>query len=264
LVGVGWNGGYCALFCDECREGRYEWCSTEKITGATHDGGHAEYIFAPFSSVLSIAEEALETHTYAELAPIMCAGATMYETLRTTKWSPGDVLVIQGLGGLGHLGVQYGRKLGLKVVAVSSGSAKAHFAKQLGADLYIDASSTDAVQTIRSLGGAKLIIATAPSAPAMISLLPALSKEGIMAQVGADFSPAGHKMEVSNPLLVNNRATVMGWTCGASKATENCVRFSVMAGIKPIVETFPLASFPEAYDKLLYGSPNLRCVITFD
>ncbi|KZV99849.1 GroES-like protein [Exidia glandulosa HHB12029] len=264
LVGVGFIGGYCGFYCDSCREGVLAGCASAGITGGTYDGGHAEYMIAPFSAVLSIPEDALKTHTYAELAPLMCAGATMYEALRATRWDPGEILVIQGIGGLGHLGIQYGNKLGLKVVAVSSGASKEQFAKDLGAHIYIDASATDAVDAIRELGGARLIITTAPKAQAMVSLIPALKKAGTLVQVGADFSPEGNEMRVPNVYIVTNRLSLIGWTCGSSKDTENCMRFSAMTGIKPIVETFSLDQFCEAYDKVMHGNPRLRCVVTFD
>jgi len=226
LVGVGWNGGYCNK-CDYCRQGEFWACVNGGVSGFTFDGGHAEYMYAPETAVVSLLEEALQKASYAELAPLFCAGTTVYDAIRTTTWKPGDICIVQGIGGLGHLAVQYACKLGLKVYAVSSGSAKRDLALSLGAHEYIDSSTTDVVQYMQSLGGARVIVCTAPYAEQISAILPAIGKNGTITLVSA---ATDGLIKVNNLLLNMNRASLRGWSCGCASDTESCVKFSTLQG----------------------------------
>ncbi|KAJ8516159.1 hypothetical protein ONZ45_g6503 [Pleurotus djamor] len=259
LSGVGWNGGYCN-HCEMCRNGDFWICSNGNFTGFTIDGGHAEYMYAPETSVVTLDEDALKTATYAELAPLLCAGATVYDAIRASTWSPGDLCVVQGIGGLGHLAVQFAAKMGLKVYAVSSGSRKKDLSLSLGAVEYIDASTTDVVKYIQSLGGAKLVLTTAPYAKHVSDIIPAVGKNGtVMICSAATDKP----LEVWNLTLNLNRATVKGWCCGCAQDMEKCVRFAQQTGVKTIVQEFPFDSFLEAYQGVVDNKSNFRNVIVF-
>ncbi|KLO17370.1 GroES-like protein [Schizopora paradoxa] len=233
LVGVGWNGGYCGT-CATCREGDFS-------------GWHGEYMYAPETAVITIPEEALTKASYAELAPLFCAGATAL------------------IGGLGHLAIQYASKLGLRVYTLSSSSSKAGLAKSLGATGHIDASATpDVVEHIRSLSaagdGAKLILCTAPYAKEISSILPAVGRNGTVTLVSA---ATDGNIEVSNLLLNMKRATLRGWSCGGGYETDECIRFSTLTGVKSMVKEFSLEQFTEAYQDLTNGRPQFRNVIVF-
>ncbi|KAF8645724.1 hypothetical protein AX16_007592 [Volvariella volvacea WC 439] len=260
LVGVGWNGGYCKL-CKYCREGEYWTCEKAGYTGYTFDGGHAEFCYAPESSVLTLPEDILQRSSYAELAPLFCAGTTVYDAIRTTKWQQGDTCLIQGIGGLGHLAIQYASKMGLKVYAVSSGSSKRDLALSLGASEYIDSSSTNVVEYFQKLGGAKVILCTAPYAKHISSILPALGKNGTITLVSA---ATDAPIQVENLLLNLNRGTLRGWCCGDALDMEKCVRFSDLANIKTMVQTYTLEEFANAYDGVMQNKAKFRNVIVFD
>ncbi|THH21403.1 hypothetical protein EW146_g160 [Bondarzewia mesenterica] len=259
LAGVGWNGGYCGA-CDPCRVGDFSVCVLGPTTGFTHDGGHGEYIYAPERSVVSLPEEALEHASYAELAPLLCAGVTVFDAIRTTPFIPGDICLVQGIGGLGHLAVQYAAKMGLKVYAVSSGPSKAALAKSLGAYEYIDSKTIEVVPYILSLGGAKVIICTAPSSDRISALIPAVARNGVVTLVSA---AVDGDVRVSNLLMNMKRVTLRGWSCGVGRDAENCVKFSILANIKPMVREYKLEEFIDAYEDMIQGGPKFRNVIVF-
>ncbi|RFU33157.1 hypothetical protein B7463_g3178, partial [Scytalidium lignicola] len=259
LVGVGWNGGYCTQ-CDYCRKGEFWTCRNANVTGFTHDGGHAEYMFTPHTAVISLPEEVLQNSSYAELAPLCCAGVTVFHAILTSKWSPGDICLVQGLGGLGHLAVQYAAKLGLRVYAVSSGSSKRDLAMTLGAVGYVDSSKEDVVEVMQSLGGAKLIVCTAPYSKSISAILPAVAKNGMITLVSA---AADGPIEVSNLLLNMSRVTLRGYACGCAPESEQCIEYSARSSVKAMVKEFSLDQFTEAYDGVMDNSARFRNVIVF-
>lgn len=222
-------------------------------------------MYAPETAVITFPEESLTKASYAELAPLLCAGATVYGAIRTSNWKPGDLCIVQGIGGLGHLAIQYASKLGLRVYTVSSSSSKAELAKSLGATGHIDASATpDLVEHIRSLSptgdGAKLILCTAPYAKQISAILPAVGRNGTITLVSA---ATDGNIEVSNLLLNMKRATLRGWSCGGGYEMDECIRFSALAGVKAMVKTFSFEQFQEAYHDLIHGQPKFRNVIVF-
>ncbi|KAI0060475.1 GroES-like protein [Artomyces pyxidatus] len=259
LVGVGWNGGYCGA-CVSCREGEFWDCEMHAVTGFTHDGGHGEYMYAPVTSVVRLPEAALENSTYAELAPLLCAGITVYGALASTPHKPGDICLVQGIGGLGHLAIQYAARMGLKVYATSSGPSKAELARSLGAHEHIDSSAVDVAEYMSKLGGAKVMLCTAPSSGAISKVLPAVARGGVITVVSA---ATDGEVKVSTLLLNLKRATVRGWACGASSDTEQCVRFSHLADVKAMVKEYKLDEFAEAYENMITGGPKFRNVIVF-
>ncbi|KAF9062148.1 hypothetical protein BDP27DRAFT_1451905 [Rhodocollybia butyracea] len=209
-------------------------------TGFTIDGGYAEYMYAPETAVVHLDEDMLQRNSYAELAPLFCAGATVFDAIRTSKWNVGDRCLVQGIGGLGHLAVQYAAKMGLVVYAASSGSSKRDLALKLGATEYIDSSTTNVVEYMQSLGGAKLIICTAPKAELISAILPAVAINGTITLVSA---ATDGQIQVSNLLLNMNRATLRGFCCGCSPDMEKCVKFSTQSNVKAMVQEFPIEQF---------------------
>ncbi|EED85179.1 predicted protein [Postia placenta Mad-698-R] len=259
LAGAGWNGGYCGC-CEYCRQGEYWTCATAAVTGFTFDGGHAEYMYVPEMAVVSLPEEALQDASYAELAPLLCAGCTAFGAITTTKWKPGDLCLVQGIGGLGHLAVQFAARCGLKVYAVSSGSSKRDLALSLGAHEYIDSSTTDVVSAIQALGGAQVIICTAPYAKHISAILPAVAKNGTITLISA---ATDGPVEVSNVLMNMNRATLRGFACGCAPDTEQCIRFSTLQGVKPMVQEFSVEQFTDAYTAVMANKARFRNVVVF-
>ncbi|TFY79134.1 hypothetical protein EWM64_g4875 [Hericium alpestre] len=259
VVGVGWSGGYCSI-CRFCRKGDFAACVEQPVTGFSHDGGHGEFMYAPQNAIVTLPEDSFKNSSYAELAPLLCAGVTVYDAVRTSPHKPGDICVVQGIGGLGHLAIQYAVKIGLKVFAVSSGSAKKALAKSLGAYEYVDANQTDVVQHIQSHGGAKVIICTAPSSKQISSIIPAASRYGVITLVSA---AADGNVEVFNPFMNMRRVTLRGWACGAAHDAEDCVRFSTMANIKAMVREFKLEEFNDAFEDMVAGKPQFRNVLVF-
>ncbi|KAA1472244.1 GroES-like protein [Dentipellis sp. KUC8613] len=259
VVGVGWSGGYCGV-CVRCREGDFAACVKQPVTGFTQDGGHAEFMYAPQEAVVSLPEDATKNASYAELAPLLCAGVTVFDALRTSPHKPGDICLVQGIGGLGHLAVQYASKMGFKVYAASGGSDKEVLAKSLGATEYIDYRTTNIAEYMQALGGAKAIICTAPSVKQISAVIPAASRYGVVTLVSA---ATDGNVEVFNPFLNMNRVTLRGWACGAAVDAEACVRFSTLANVKAMVKEYKLEDFIEAYEDMAAGKPKFRNVITF-
>jgi D-arabinose 1-dehydrogenase-like Zn-dependent alcohol dehydrogenase len=251
-VGVGWHGGYCG-HCDHCRRGDFFACQTGQVTGLTFDGGYAEYMIAPTSAVARLPEELPPV----EAAPLMCAGITTFNALRNSGARPGDVVAVLGLGGLGHLAVQYAAKMGFDVVAVARGKDKEPFAKQLGASNYIDSQAQDPADELLKLGGAKVILATVTSGQAMSAVQGGLGINGRLMIVGA-----AQSMEVSPLLLIMGCRSVQGWYSGTSIDSQDTVAFSARTGVRSMNETFPLERVTDAYDRMMSGKARFRVVLT--
>jgi D-arabinose 1-dehydrogenase-like Zn-dependent alcohol dehydrogenase len=252
-VGVGWHGGHDGT-CLQCRRGDFINCTNEKITGFSFDGGYAEYMVAPVEAVAAM-PDALDP---AEAAPLLCAGITTFNALRHSGAGPGDLVAIQGIGGLGHLGVQFANKFGYRVVAISRGKDSEPLAKKLGAHIYIDSSATDAVAQLQRLGGANVILATAPSGKAMSELVPGLAPRGKLLVIGA----GGDPLQVQTGLMIGGSKTIQGWASGVATDSEDTLRFAELTGVRPMIETYPLEKAPEAYARMMSGKAQFRVVLT--
>jgi D-arabinose 1-dehydrogenase-like Zn-dependent alcohol dehydrogenase len=251
-VGVGWHGGHC-FECDPCRKGDFINCVKLHITGLSGDGGYAEYMVACQEAVARF-PDALDA---IEAAPLLCAGITTFNALRNSGARPGDRVAIQGIGGLGHLAVQYAARMGFTTIAISNGKDKEELARKLGASIHIDASSSDAAEELQKLGGAHLILATAPSAKAMTSVINGLMPRGKLLIVGAAMEP----MQVIPAVLLSGKS-IAGWPSGTARDSEDALNFSLLSGVRPMVEKFPLAKAAEAYEHMLKGNPRFRVVLT--
>lgn len=251
-VGVGWNGGYCG-YCDHCRRGEFFACIRGQVTGISFDGGYGEYMIAPASAVALMPDDLPPV----EAAPLMCAGLTTFNALRNSGARAGEVVAILGLGGLGHLGVQYAAKMGFRTVGIARGKDKEPLARQLGASIYIDSQSQNPAEELNKLGGARVILATVTNGEAMSAVQGGLAVNGTMLLLGAVDS-----MEVSpNWLLMGNRS-VKGWASGTSIDSQDTLAFSVQAGVRPMNETYPLDRVAEAYDRMMSGKARFRVVLT--
>ncbi|KDQ28634.1 hypothetical protein PLEOSDRAFT_1075627 [Pleurotus ostreatus PC15] len=232
--------------------GDYWICPNGDFTGFTVDGGHAEYMYTPETMVIGIEEEALQKASYAELAPLFCAGAMVFDAIRTTKWSPGDICVVQGIGGLGHLAVQ--------VRSISLGPSKKDLAMSLGAHEHVDSSNIDVAKYIQSLSGAQIIICTPPYAKLISDIIPAVAKNGTVTLVSAAINKP---IEVWNLTLNMNRATICGWCCGCVQDMEKCVKFATQTDVKTLVQEYTLDQFADAYDAAMANKAHFRNVIVF-
>jgi D-arabinose 1-dehydrogenase-like Zn-dependent alcohol dehydrogenase len=252
-VGVGWYGGADGT-CAACRKGDFVNCVSHKITGITEDGGYQEYMLAPAEAVAAI-PEGLDA---AEAAPLLCAGITTFNALRNSGAGPGDLVAIQGLGGLGHLGVQFASKFGYRVAAIGRGPGNASLAKKLGANVYIDSKTSNAAQELQKLGGAKVILTTAPSSKAMSELFEGLGLNGKMVVVGA----APEAIEVTPMQLIQGRKSLQGWASGTAADSEDTLRFAELSGVRPMIEKYPLSKVAEAYARMMSGEAQFRVVLT--
>jgi len=252
-VGVGWHGGQDGT-CLNCRRGDYGICVNLKVCGISYDGGYAEYMVAPVEALASM-PESLDA---ADAGPLMCAGVTTFNALRHSGALPSDLVAVQGIGGLGHLGIQFAQKFGYQVVAIGRGPESATLAKKLGAAVYIDSAATNAAAELQKLGGARVILATAPSSKAMSSLVDGLGANGTMMVAGAAFDP----IEVSPLQLIINRRRLQGWVAGIPTDSEDTLRFAEMTGVRPMIEKYPLAKAAEAYARMLSGKAEFRVVLT--
>lgn len=251
-VGLGWHGGHDGT-CDACLAGEFIHCSNAAITGITFDGGYAEYVIAPAVAVARMPEGM----GFADAAPLLCAGITTFNALRNSGARPGDLVGVQGLGGLGHLGVQYARAMGLEVAAISRGGGKEGFSRKLGAHHYIDSERADFATAMAALGGARVILATAPHAKAIAKLVPGLGNGGSLLIVAAPFEP----IEVSAIDLISRRARVQGWASGTASDSADAMAFAARHDIRPMIETFPLAEAQAALNRMADGSVRFRSVI---
>jgi D-arabinose 1-dehydrogenase-like Zn-dependent alcohol dehydrogenase len=250
-VGVGWNGGYCG-HCDHCRRGEFFACSNGQTTGVSFDGGYGEYMIAPASAVALMPTELPP----AEAAPLMCAGVTTFNALRNSGARAGEIVAVLGLGGLGHLAVQYAAKMGFQTVGIARGQDKGPLARQLGASSYIDSLAQDPAAELMKLGGAKVILATATSGEAMSAVQGGLAANGTLLIVGA--APS---MQISPlPLLMGCRS-IKGWYSGTSIDSQDTLAFSARNGVRSMNETFPLERVAEAYERMMSGKARFRVVL---
>lgn len=252
-VGVGWHGGHDNT-CLSCRRGDFRNCSHLLIPGISYDGGYQQYMVAPVDALVPIPESLSDV----EAAPLLCAGITTYNALRHSGAMPGDLVVVQGVGGLGHLGVQFASKFGYKVVAIGRGPENAALAKKLGANVYIDSNAMKATEELQKMGGAQVILATAPSSKAMSELFDGLGPNGKLIVIGATFEP----LEVSPVQLINGSRTIQGWAAGTAADSEDTLRFAELSGVRPMIETYPLEKAGEAYARMMSGNAQFRVVLT--
>jgi D-arabinose 1-dehydrogenase-like Zn-dependent alcohol dehydrogenase len=252
-VGVGWHGQQDGT-CPSCRRGDFVTCANLKISGISFDGGYQEYMVAPVEA-LALMPESLDP---AEAAPLMCAGITTFNALRHSGALPSDLVAVQGIGGLGHLGVQFARKFGYRVAAISRGSENAALAKKLGADVYIDSAGTDPAAELTKLGGARVILATAPSGKAMTALIGGLGANGTLLVVGVPLDP----IEVAPIPLVLGKKRIQGWSSGIPSDSEDTLRFAELTGVRPMIERYPFAKAAEGYARMMSGKAEFRVVLT--
>src|ERR1044072_1872961 len=252
-VGVGWHGYHCFV-CEQCRRGDFAMCVNRKVTGIDFDGGYAEYMIAQANAIAAIPDEVPAE----EAGPFMCAGVTVYNALRHSGARAGDVVAIHGIGGLGHLGVQYARQMGFKTVAINRGNDKQELAQNLGAHQYIDATATDPVTELQKLGGARVILATAPSAQAISPLVDGLAPGGLLLVPAAPPEP----LSLSVFSLILRRSAVSGWYSGTARDSQDTLEFSALSGVHPMIEKYPLDRVAEAYEQMHSGKVRFRVVLT--
>ncbi|NLV04682.1 alcohol dehydrogenase catalytic domain-containing protein [Haloarcula rubripromontorii] len=251
-VGVGWHGGHCST-CDQCRQGNFLQCENGEVTGVSYDGGYAEYMTAPAEALAKI-PDSLDA---AAAAPLLCAGVTTFNALRNSDANVGDLVAVQGVGGLGHLGIQYAHAAGFETAAISRTPEKESLAKELGADHFIDAAETDAGQRLQELGGADVVLATAPSSDAISSIVSGVGVDGSVVVVGVP----GEPVEVSAQQLVQSRGAVEGWASGHARDSQDTLEFSSLRDIAPEIETYPLADVSEAYGRMTDNEARFRAVL---
>jgi len=252
-VGVGWHGGHC-FQCDPCRRGDFNLCKFAKITAISFDGGYAEYMIAPAEAVATMPDDLPAT----EAAPLLCAGITVYNSLRNSGAHPGDLVAVQGIGGLGHLGIQYARQMGFRTVAIGRGKDKQPLAKKLGAHEYVDTTAGAPAEALQKLGGARVILATAPDSKSISALIDGLSGNGKLVIVGAGFE----SLTVTPLQLIGGRKSIQGWPSGTAKDSEDTLQFSALSGVRPMIERYPLEKAAEAYDQMISGRARFRVVLT--
>jgi D-arabinose 1-dehydrogenase-like Zn-dependent alcohol dehydrogenase len=252
-VGVGWHGGHCFV-CDPCRRGDFINCKFEKITAITFDGGYAEYVVVPAEAVALMPDDLPAD----EAAPLLCAGITVYNALRNSGARGGDLVAVQGIGGLGHLGIQYARQLGFRTVAIGRGGDKQALAKKLGAHEYLDTSAGDPAEALQKMGGAHVILATAPDSKAMSGLVNGLSAHGTLMVVGAGIE----SLTVTPIQLISGSKTIRGWASGTARDSQDTLEFSAFSGVRPMIERYPLEKAAEAYEQMISGRARFRVVLT--
>jgi len=253
-VGVGWHGGHCG-YCDSCRRGDFVTCQVApQIPGVTYDGGYADYVIAP-ASALALIPEGLSA---VEASPLMCAGITTFNSLRNSGARPGDLVAVLGVGGLGHLAVQFAAKMGFRTVAIARGTDKEPLARKLGASRYIDTHALDPAAELLKLGGAKVILATVTDGRAMSAVLGGLGVNGKLIILGVPPQP----LEISAIPLILGRRSVAGWPSGSSIDSQDTLAFSLLAGVRPMTEVFPLERAAEAYEHMMSGKARFRAVLT--
>ena len=250
-VGVGWHGGHC-FECDACRRGLFINCVRAKITGITHDGGYAEYAVVPSESLARIPSML----SAVDAGPLLCAGVTTFNSLRNVGARPGDTVAVQGIGGLGHLGIQYAAKMGFRTIAVSSGADKEELARQLGAHEYVDTKKITAAEGLQKLGGADVLLATAPHAEAIAAAIGGLKPRGKLLVVAAPHDA----LSVNAVGLLSGKA-IVGWPSGSAIDSEDTMRFSSLSGVRPRTETFALADAEAAFQKMLSNKVRFRAVL---
>ncbi|WP_433695981.1 alcohol dehydrogenase [Paraburkholderia phenoliruptrix] len=251
-VGVGWHGGHCGR-CARCRQGDFVLCERAQVPGISYDGGYAEFVVAPVEALASIPDDLSD----ADAAPLLCAGITTFNALRNSGARAGDVVAILGIGGLGHLGVQFARKMGFRTVAIARGQDKAALAKELGAHHYVDSRAGNVAEELQKLGGARVILATVTSGKAMSAAVGGLGLNGTMIMVGISEEP----VEVPIAQFIMGRNSVQGWPSGTSADSQDTLAFSALSGVKPMIEEFPLERAAEAYERMMSGDARFRVVL---
>jgi D-arabinose 1-dehydrogenase-like Zn-dependent alcohol dehydrogenase len=252
-VGVGWHGGYCG-HCNACRRGDFFACESGRITGLTHDGGYADYMIA-HSSALALMPEGLSA---IEAGPLVCAGVTTFNALRNSGAQPGDTVAILGIGGLGHLGVQFAAKMGFRTIAIARGNDKEALARKLGAHQYIDSQAQDVAVELNKAGGAKVVLATVTNAEAMAATLGGLAVHGKLLVLGAPHDP----LKVPVLVLIGGRRSIMGWYSGTAIDSQDTLEFSLLTGVAAMTEVYPLERAAEAYERMMSGKARFRVVLT--
>jgi D-arabinose 1-dehydrogenase-like Zn-dependent alcohol dehydrogenase len=252
-VGVGWHGGHDGT-CLECRRGDFRNCRNRKVPGISYDGGYEQYMVAPVEALAAMPDSLGD----AEAAPLLCAGITTFGALRSCGARPGDLVAVIGVGGLGHLAIQFANKFGYKVAAIARGAANATLAKKLGATQYIDSTSSNVAAALQQLGGAQVILATAPSSNAMSQAIDGLAPNGRLIVVGADSAA----IEVTPIQLISGVRTIQGWASGTPADSEDTLRFAEQSGVRPMIETYPLERAAEAYARMISGKAQFRVVLT--
>ncbi|MGB7786911.1 MAG: alcohol dehydrogenase [Salinimicrobium sp.] len=251
-VGVGWHGGHC-FECDPCRRGDFINCENAQVSGISYDGGYAEYMTAPQEAVAAVPEEL----SSAEAAPLLCAGITVFNALRNSGIKPGDLVAVQGIGGLGHLGLQYAVKMGMRTVAISHSDSKKDLAKELGAHHFINTDKEDPAKALQKLGGAKLILATAPVSEAITAVVGGLGIDGKLLCVAA----TGEPVKVAPMQLLMGRKSIAGWPSGTAKDSEDTLNFSALTATVPMIEEYPLEEVNKAYDRMINNEARFRVVL---
>jgi D-arabinose 1-dehydrogenase-like Zn-dependent alcohol dehydrogenase len=252
-AGVGWHGGHDGT-CPACRRGDFRNCRNLKVPGISYDGGYEQYMVAPVEALTAMPESLSDV----EAAPLVCAGITTYDALRHSGAMPGDLVAVLGIGGLGHLGIQFANKFGYKVAAIGRGSESAALAKKLGASVYIDNKETNAAEALQKLGGAQVILATAPSSKAMTEVIDGLAPNGKLMVIGVSADP----IEVTPIQLVTGSRDIRGWAAGTPADAEDTLRFAELTGVRPMIETYPLEKAAEAYARMMSGQAQFRVVLT--
>jgi D-arabinose 1-dehydrogenase-like Zn-dependent alcohol dehydrogenase len=254
-VGVGWFGGAC-FECDPCRRGDFVSCQVGKVTGLSSDGGYADYLVAPADALAAIPDGL----GFTEAAPLMCAGVTTFNAIRSSGARPGGRVAVLGVGGLGHLGVQFAAKLGFETIAIARGAEKEAFARQLGADHYLDSTGTDVAAGLKAVGGADAVIATVTDAPSMSATIPGLTARGRLVVIGAPPAP----LAVGAADLIFGSRTVAGHASGTAKDSEDTLRFAARTGVRPMIEAYSLEKAAEGYERMMSGHARFRAVLTMD
>lgn len=254
-VGIGWHGGHCGR-CDSCRRGDFITCQAAQIPGLTYDGGYAEYMIAPTEALALIPDDL----SFVDAGPLMCAGITTFNSLRNSKARAGDVVAVLGVGGLGHLAIQFAVKMGFKTIAIARGKEKEAVAKKLGAFSYIDSTEKNPADELKKLGGAKVILSTVTSNQAMSAVLDGLAVNGELIILGGVFEP----MAVPCVPLILGRKSISGWPCGSSIDSQDTMDFCSMTDIRSINETYPLERAKEAYAHMMEGKARYRVVLTME
>jgi D-arabinose 1-dehydrogenase-like Zn-dependent alcohol dehydrogenase len=252
-IGVGWHGGHDGT-CLYCRRGDFRNCRNLKIPGISYDGGYEQYMVAPVEALTTMPEGLSDV----EAAPLLCAGITTYNALRHSGALPGDLVAVLGIGGLGHLGIQFANKFGYKVAAVGRGPENAALAKKLGASVYIDNKATNPAEELQKMGGAQVILGTAPSAKSMTDVIDGLAPNGRLLVVGAESEP----IQVTPVQLINGSRSIQGWASGTPTDAEDTLRFAELTGVRPMIETYPLEKAAEAYARMMSGKAQFRVVLT--
>jgi len=252
-VGVGWHGGHC-FECEPCRRGDFVLCQREKVTAIHFDGGYQEYMVAPAEAVASMPDDLPAD----QAAPLLCAGITVYNSLRNSGARGGDLVAVQGIGGLGHLGIQYARQMGFRTVAIGRGADKQGLAKKLGAHEYIDGAAGSPAEGLQRLGGAKVILATAPDSKAMSALIDGVAPNGKLLIVGAGFEP----LSITPLQLIGGRKAIQGWPSGTARDSEDTLLYSALTGVRPMIERYPLEKAAEGYQQMIGGKARFRVVLT--